>query len=108
MRKKQLPPLTPPKGENWYVLNPPFGGRGGYFGKVGMSFLIIFIFLLPSLLEGWGIGTVSACPLCQGGAGYSQETITAYKVVTGFLASLPMIMGLGIFWWIRKKTKNPS
>lgn len=44
-----------------------------------------------------------ACPLCQGGGGYSQATLTSYKVITGFLASLPMVMGGGIFWWIKKK-----
>ncbi|MBI4945807.1 MAG: hypothetical protein HY840_05330 [Bacteroidetes bacterium] len=47
-----------------------------------------------------------ACPLCQGGGGYSQATLASYKIITGFLASLPMIMGGGIFWWIHKKKKN--
>ena len=47
-----------------------------------------------------------ACPLCQGGQGYSPKTLTAYKSITAVLASLPLIMGGGIFWYLRKKFRN--
>jgi hypothetical protein len=63
------------------------------------SILIVILFLaLPFFAD--------ACPLCQGGAGYSQATLTSYKVITGFLATLPMIMGGGIFLWIRKRSRE--
>ncbi len=48
----------------------------------------------------------NACPLCQGGQGYSQATLTSYKLITGFLATLPMVMGGGIYWWIKKRIKK--
>jgi len=66
--------------------------------KKYIPLLLVLFLALPFVAD--------ACPLCQGGAGYSQATLTSYKVVTGFLASLPMVMGGGIFWWIYKKKKN--
>ena len=66
--------------------------------KKNILILVILLIALPFFAD--------ACPLCQGDAGYSQATLTSYKVITGFLASLPMVMGGGIFWWIYKKKKN--
>ena len=58
--------------------------------------LFTILLILPSL--------INACPMCQGGP--TEDTITAYKVVTLMLTSLPLILGGGIFWWVRKQQKN--
>ncbi len=59
-------------------------------------FPAIVILIIPSL--------ANACPMCQGGP--SEDTITAYKVVTLMLTSLPLLLGGGIFWWVRKQRKG--
>ncbi|HEY4798707.1 MAG TPA: hypothetical protein VII99_06475 [Bacteroidia bacterium] len=63
-----------------------------------ITVLILVVLLLPYAAD--------ACPLCQGGAGYNQQTLTAYKSVTAVLASLPLVMGGGIYWFIRRKFRN--
>lgn len=62
-----------------------------------ITVLIIFVFL-PWLSE--------ACPMCQGGEGFSKDSIYAYKLTTAFLASLPILMGVGIFWWVKRKLQK--
>ena len=47
----------------------------------------------------------AACPLCQSGDGYTQETISAYKGITLLLALLPIIGAGGIFTWIYRRQK---
>jgi hypothetical protein len=66
--------------------------------KKNILFLVILFIAIPFFAD--------ACPLCQGGQGYTKETIIAYKWVTAFLALLPMLMAFGIFRWIFKNRKN--
>lgn len=47
-----------------------------------------------------------ACPMCQGGEGFSSQSILAYKITTAFLASLPILLGFGIFWWVRRRLRS--
>ncbi|MBX7153655.1 MAG: hypothetical protein U0Y96_06080 [Candidatus Kapaibacterium sp.] len=49
---------------------------------------------------------LTACPLCQGGQGVSQQTIAAYKGITLLLALLPVVGAGGIFYWIYNKYKR--
>jgi hypothetical protein len=49
---------------------------------------------------------LTACPMCQGGEGFSQNSITAYKITTALLALLPIVMGLVIFIWVREKFRR--
>jgi hypothetical protein len=51
----------------------------------------------------FGTMNAKACPMCQGGYGYSKKSVKAYKTITAVLAVLPIGMGAGIFWWIRKQ-----
>lgn len=67
-----------------------------------MKKYIFILFILFAALP----YVADACPLCQGGQGYTKETIVAYKSVTAVLALLPMLMTVGIFRWIFKKRKN--
>lgn len=64
-----------------------------------VTIVLLLILFIPELC---------GCPLCQGGDGIKKETITAYKQVTAFLAGLPVLGGIGLFYWIFKKTKEKS
>ena len=66
--------------------------------KLFYSILFVFIFSLPLVAP--------ACPLCQGGQGYSNDSIFAYKAMTLFLALLPILGCGGIFYWIYCKYKR--
>ena len=62
--------------------------------------ILVLMIAMPFLAD--------ACPLCQGGEGFSDATLRSYKIITGILASLPVVMVGGIFLWIRKKTGKTS
>lgn len=47
-----------------------------------------------------------ACPMCQGGA--SQEKLNAYLLTTAILGALPIVMGILLFFFIRKIKNNPT
>lgn len=48
--------------------------------------------------------SVMACPMCQGKS--EGDVITAYKAITAFLALLPILGGIGIFYWIFKRNSQ--
>ena len=60
--------------------------------------IIFFIALVPVLAD--------ACPMCKGGG--TRQTAFAYKSITAMLASLPLLMGGGIWWWINSKLKSKN
>lgn len=58
----------------------------------------ISLLLLAIILVSIG---ANACPLCQGAA--TKDTDFAYKGITLFLALLPILGAIGIFYWINMK-----
>ena len=66
--------------------------------KIFPILIFILVLFLPAI--------ASACPLCQGGQGYSKASISAYKATTAFLLLLPIIGGGGIFYWIYSRKRE--
>jgi hypothetical protein len=63
-------------------------------------FRTIFLFLALCTLPFF----VKACPLCQAGA--TKRSQKAYNETIVLLASLPLIGGGGIFYWLYSKRKK--
>ncbi len=49
--------------------------------------------------------SMTACPLCQGGQGLSENTISAYKGITLLLALMPLVGSASIFYWIHRRQR---
>ena len=58
--------------------------------------LLVLLFAIPAIAD--------ACPMCQGPG--SEETVSAYKKVTLFLAALPIFGAFGIFYWLYSRSKK--
>jgi hypothetical protein len=61
-------------------------------------FIVVLLLVLPFVVQ--------ACPLCQAGA--TKRTQKAYNETIILLASLPLVGGGGIFYWLYSKRKHSN
>ena len=60
----------------------------------------LLIILFTILLAAAG---ADACPMCKDSTGFSDKTRQAYNFITIVMLTIPVSIGLGIIYFVRKK-----